>query len=216
MNTTTTIPFTQLLTWLLKDRHRLRRAIHNPTQGEALLLPLLAITVVTLGAFGAVITFILPFLTHNSPQPAMSLAYVIGFPAALGVCLPSLYFYSLQCGLQPSLRMIVIRCLASQAYTGLLLLGILPVYGAVALAIGIGQVSLAARGTCVAVGLALPFLAGLFGAYELYLGFRELSAALPAEVRARRRGMVVLLAVWSTALYASVVGVLVFRLLLVL
>jgi hypothetical protein len=116
------------------------------------------------------------------------IAYVFGLIAATGVCLPSLYFYGLLSGIRLSMLDVVTHAMKAKATTAVALLGILPLYIAIALGVMIFDwVPGALRDWCIWLGFLLPFLAGLWGTHSLYQGFSGLTDTLPPD-RCERRG----------------------------
>lgn len=216
-----------LVHWILTDRTRFREAVMDDAMQRAVLPRVLGIAVAALALYGAIMWGVvvatgarLPFLPAGAPaQPfplAIPIAYAVGLIGAVGICLPSFYFYALQCGFRPSLRNIVISTTAGQALTGIFLLGILPVYAAGILAAErLGDTPQALQ-TWAILGLLLPLPAGLVGVTELRDWFVALAATLPREIRGRRRGFIELLALWSAGLYAVVAPVVVYQLLVTL
>jgi len=214
----------ELLNWMLTDRSRFRAVLGDDDLQQAVLPRLIAIAVACLFAYGVVMWVVvastgtaLPFMTGTAwTRPgffAMPLGYSLGMIGAVGICLPSFYFFALQCGFQPRLRNIVIAISGGQALTSVFLIGILPVFAACILGADRLGGSAATLSQWATIGLFLPLVAGLAGAAEVHEWFMGLAATLPAEARARRAGMVEFLGVWSTALYVVVAPVLVYQLL---
>ena len=115
-------------------------------------------------------------------------AYCFGLIAATGVCLPSLYFYGLLSGIKLSMLDVVVHAMKSKATSAVALMGILPIYIAVALGVMIFDwMPDLFRDWMLWLGFVLPFVAGLWGTRSLYLGFGELTDTLPAD-RCERRG----------------------------
>ena len=213
-----------LLNWMLTDRDRYRETLADEDMQQPLLPRLLAIAMACLFAYGLVMWAVvvstgthLPFMTGSAAgRPwilSFPLAYPLGMIGAVGICLPSFYFFALQCGFQPTLRNIVIAISGGQALMSVFLIGILPVFAACILGaerIGGMPDTLSFWAT---IGLRLPLGAGLVGATEVHSWFTGLAATLPADARARREGVVGLLGIWSTALYVVVAPVLVYQLL---
>jgi hypothetical protein len=130
-------------------------------------------------------------------------AYAIGLVAATGICLPSLYFYGLLAGVRMTMLDVVIQSLKAKATTAIALVGILPIYAALGLAVVVFELPEPLRIATFWLGLVLPFLAGLFGTYSLYRGLAGFADTLSAERRSRRecflRRLVVSWAVCYTA-----------------
>jgi hypothetical protein len=113
------------------------------------------------------------------------IAYAFGLVAASSVCLPSLYFYSLLSGLQMTFTEVVLHTLRAKAVTAVALVGILPIYAALVLGAVVFPNARIVH-SALGVGLALPFLAGLWGTRSLYVGFGELCDRMPKEFQANR------------------------------
>jgi hypothetical protein len=213
----------QLLGWMLTDRERFREALAEEGIEQELLPRLLAIVLTAFALYGLVMEGVLivtgarldalvPPGATGRPIGVIPLAYALGLVGAIGICLPSFYFYALQCGFRPSLRRIVIATLAGQALTGMLLIGIIPVYAAGILAAERLDGGAAIMWSWSWVGLLLPLPAGLIGVADLRSWFARLAETLPAGIRAQRRGMVGFLALWSAGLYAVVAPTVVWKL----
>jgi hypothetical protein len=131
-------------------------------------------------------------------------AYAIGLIAATGVCLPSLYFYSLLAGVRMTMLDIVCQALKSKANTAVALVGVLPIYAALGLATVIFDMPDPVRHATFWLGLCLPFLAGLFGTYSLYLGLAGFADTLPPARRTRRECFLQRLVISWAACYTAV------------
>ncbi|HZN33658.1 MAG TPA: hypothetical protein VFB80_07555 [Pirellulaceae bacterium] len=140
---------------------------------------------------------------------ALIAAYALGLIAASGICLPSLYFYSLLAGVRMSMLDVVVQTLKSKATAAVALVGILPIYAALGLAIVIFPVPASLVEATFWLGLILPFLAGLFGTYSLYRGLAGYADTLPAERRARRATFLQRLVVSWAACYTAVTPVMI-------
>jgi hypothetical protein len=136
------------------------------------------------------------------------LTYTIGMVGALGLCLPSFYFYGLLAGVRASMLQVTAISLHALANTGMILMGLLPIYvGAILGVIVIGATDGPLYPFLVGVGLLLPFVSGLATLRVMYRGFVDLLRTLP-EARAEGRApMVRLLAVAWAALYTAVAPV---------
>jgi hypothetical protein len=214
----------ELLGWMLTNRERFRLELADDDAAELVLPRLLGITTASLFAYGLVMWIVvaatgteLPFMTGDAGgRPGLlsfSLAYVIGIVGAVGICLPSFYFFALQCGFRPTLRGIVVAVAGGQALTAVFLIGLLPVFAACILGAERLGGSAATLADWTRLGLLLPLAAGLVGAAELHAWFTGLAEELPPKARARREGIVSFLGIWSTALYVLVAPVLVYQLL---
>src|SRR5205823_6171141 len=114
------------------------------------------------------------------------LAYTIGLIAAMGVCLPSFYFYSLLAGIKISMLQVATLSMTGMAATSLMLLGILPIFVALLLGSIVFQLDPQTLQASLTLGLGLQFLAGLWGARSVHLGFLSLADTLPPEKRCAR------------------------------
>jgi hypothetical protein len=136
-------------------------------------------------------------------------AYAIGLVAASGICLPSLYFYSLLAGIRMTMLDVVLQTLKSKATAAVALVGILPIYSALALGILIFDVPQIVREVTFGLGLVLPFLAGLFGTYSLYRSLGSFADTLPLDRRGRRECFLQRLVVSWAACYTAVTPVMI-------
>jgi hypothetical protein len=143
---------------------------------------------------------------------ALLAAYALGLIAASGICLPSLYFYGLLVGVRMSMLDVVLHTLKAKATAAVALIGILPIYAAVALGVAILPAPAVVREASYWLGLSLPFLAGLWGTWSLYLGFVGLADTLPDGCRGRRTCFLRRLVVAWSACYTAVTPVLIFTL----
>lgn len=146
----------------------------------------------------------------NGEAAALVAAYGFGLIAASAVCLPSLYFYCLLAGVRMTMLEVVVHALKSKAVAAVALVGILPIYVAVAMGVvifGAGPYVLAAT---MWLGLILPFIAGLWGTVALYQGFAPLCDAMSAERAARRECFLRRLVLSWSAIYTAVVPVMIY------
>jgi hypothetical protein len=135
-------------------------------------------------------------------------AYVFGLIAASGVCLPSLYFYGLLSGIKPTLLDVLMQTLKSKAVSAVALVGILPIYAA--LALGVAIFELPQERVVLWLGLILPFLAGLYGVRSLYFGFSRLASKVPGDCRADRACFLRRLVLSWAAIYTAVTPVMIY------
>jgi hypothetical protein len=214
-----------LLNWMLADRARFREVLADPDDQERVLPRLLGIATSSLFLYGLVMWVVvaatgteLPFMTGAAGgRPgnlSFAFAYSLGIVGAVGICLPSFYFFALQCGFRPTLRNIVVAVAGGQALTSIFLIGILPIFAALILGVERLGGNSEALAVWTKLGLLLPLVAGLVGAAELHEWFTGLAVTLPDDARARREGVVSFLGLWSTALYVVVAPVLVYQLLM--
>lgn len=212
---------------LLKNPSRVDRLARDEGKQLLLLPSLLAIGLASFSLFalGLVLTLgaapaeALPELlaerwaTHRAASAlALWLAYALGFTLTTGVCLPSFYFYSLLAGVRLSWAQVTAQIMKGQASTAVMLMGIMPVYVAAAL----GAMVFAApppvlRGVLYA-GLALPFVAGLWGVRSIYVGFLGLSDTLPTRRRCQRECWLRRLTAACSACYTAVCPVMIYTL----
>ncbi len=190
-------PTAGLVELVLKDPGRLDALVRDESRAPELIPRLLAIALAGLTIYGVAATVVVN-LAGDLPRwmpsarwsdgtwASLAPAYVLGLVAANGVCLPSFYFYGLLAGVRLSMLQAAAHAIKSLAVASVVLVGILPIY--VALALGAIVFGAPADGILwtVGLGLALPFIAGLWGVHSLYTGFVALADTLPAERQARR------------------------------
>jgi hypothetical protein len=147
-------------------------------------------------------------------QPALALwlAYALGMVAAAGVCLPSFYFYGLLAGVRISFLQVVTHSLKGQAATAIMLMGILPIYVAVALGMLIFAAPAPRQELVLAIGLLLPFLAGLWGVASIYQGFMQLADTLRGSCGGGRRCFLRRLTLAWAACYTAVTPFMIYAL----
>lgn len=203
-------------------------ALTRETHAQAELIPrFLAIALVSFSVFAlalslvlshantsALPTFLAAHWTNSSAGSALGLwmAYTLGLIGATGVCLPSFYFYSLLAGVRISMLQVTANVLKAKACTALMLLGILPIYVAVVLGLFVFQAPLPWVRNAVSLGLALPFLAGVWGVWGLYRGFLGLADTLPPERRCARTCFLRRLTVSMAACYSAVTPLMIYSL----
>lgn len=148
----------------------------------------------------------------NGDALALVAAFDLGLIGAIGVCLPSFYFYGLLAGVSTSMLQVTTHAVKGMAAGAVAVVGVLPIYVAVILGVVVvGAPDWLVHATCLA-GLALPFVAGLWGTRALYLGFVSLADTLPPERRARRACFLKrLLFSWS-ACFTAVTPLMIFTL----
>lgn len=152
----------------------------------------------------------------NGSAAALIAAYAVGLVAATGICLPSLYFYGLLAGVRLTMLDVVIQSLKSKATAAVALVGILPVYAALGLAVVIFDLPVNLRVSTFWIGLVLPFLAGLFGTWSLYRGLAGFTDTLPPDRRCRRECFLRRLVLSWAACYTAVTPVMIHTLWVVL
>ena len=142
---------------------------------------------------------------------ALPLAYAVGIVLAACVCLPSFYFFSLLAGVKMSWLQLVSVLGKGMAANAVLLLGILPIYVALAMGLLIARApesaAMDAGGrAAAAVRLGLVGFACHLPGHHGLVGDAALRLAVPAALFLRG-----LTFSWA-AVYAAVVPVMIFRL----
>lgn len=215
-----------LLELLLKNERRLNLLLRDAARQRELIPRLLAVALGGFAVYGAAATIVLNAIADKShwPQfvpaarwndasaPNLLAAYAIGLIAANRVCLPSFYFYGLLAGVKTTLLGVTAHAMKGMAAGALALVGVLPIYVTLALAVVIFPAPSELSALCVALGLALPFVAGLWGARSLYLGFVALADTIACDQRGGRVCFLRrLLLAWSGC-YAFVTPVMIYAL----
>jgi len=142
--------------------------------------------------------------------PALTLAYAFGLVAASCVCLPSLYFYCLLAGVRMTMLEVVVHAVKSKAIAAVALVGILPIYVAMAMGVAIFDASEAAVTTTMVLGLMLPFIAGLWGTVAMYQAFSLLCDTMPPNRMERRACFLRRLVLSWSAIYTAVMPVMIY------
>jgi hypothetical protein len=210
-----------LVELLLKDNRRLDALMRDESLVPDLIPRLLAVALAGFAAFGVTATTVLNLAGTQPPWvpsvrwpggawASLTLAYVVGLVAATGVCLPSFYFYGLLAGVRLSMPQAAAHAVRCLAVTAVVLVGALPVYVAVALGAVVFSAPVALVHRAIALGLALPFVAGLWGVRSLYLGFTDLADTLPAHCRGRRACFLRRLTLAWSACYTGVTPLMIY------
>jgi hypothetical protein len=182
---------TELVELMLKDRRRLDLFIRDETHAPELIPRLLAVSLLGFTIFGIAATLI---INLGGAQPAwvprvqwsngtwasLTLAYVLGLVAAVGVCLPSFYFYGLLAGVKLTMLQAAAHAVKCLAITAVVLVGVLPIYVAGSLGMIVFSAPIEWTRSTIALGLALPFISGLAGVRSLFIGFAELTFSVPS------------------------------------
>lgn len=185
---------------LLKDRVQVDDLLRDDSRQADLIPRFLVIALASFSTYAWAMVFLLNAAPSGAipsvladgwtlgvrPAVGLWLAYALGLVAATGICLPSFYFYGLLAGIKISFLQVVTHCLKGQAATAIMLIGILPIYVAVALGMLIFAAPDEGLQLVLSVGLVLPFVAGLWGVYSIYQGFMGLADTLPGRCRDRR------------------------------
>ena len=161
----------------------------------------------------------LPFFLagHWAEQPlgsaiALWFAYTVGLVAAIGVCLPSFYFYSLLAGVRVTWMQVTTLIMKGKASTSVLLMGILPIYVAIVLGLNVFAAPDNWMQLALYLGLALPFLSGIWGVTQIYRGFQSLADTIPAAQRCERECFLRRLTLSCAACYSAVTPVMIYTL----
>lgn len=214
-----------LVELLLKDPDRVER-LNRDVGRLPILVPrflIIALASYTLFSIAMVLIFWLApaaalpgLLPTNGWSKATALGlllgYTLGLVAATGICLPSFYFYGLLAGVKISMLHVVAHTVKGKAAGAITLVGILPIYVAVALGLQVFHAPEATLTYWLYLGLALPFVAGWWGLRSIYRGFMGLADTLPPERRCRRECFLRRLTLSWTAVYAVVSPVMIYRL----
>ncbi|HEX3870343.1 MAG TPA: hypothetical protein VHV77_07905 [Pirellulales bacterium] len=204
---------TTVIELLLKDQRSLDRLLRDETAQRALIPRLLAIALGGFAIYGVTLTAILnlshstsgfwfaiapPAFWNHASVGNLTVAYCLGLIAANGICLPSFYFYTLLAGVRVTMVGIVVQALRGMAAGAVALVGILPIFVAMALNVVIYGRYLPLLNLYAILGLALPFIAGTWGAFCQYRGFMEMCDTIPERRRTRRTCMLRrLIIAWS-------------------
>ncbi|MFN0050581.1 MAG: hypothetical protein ACKV0T_00220 [Planctomycetales bacterium] len=137
-------------------------------------------------------------------------SYAFGLVAASGVCLPSLYFYSLLAGIRMTMVDVTIHTLKAKATSAVALVGILPIYVAISLGVSLLPRFGPIIEATLWLGMVLPFVAGLWGVRSLYLGFMRLAESNSSVLRLERRCFLSRLVLAWSACYTAVTPVMIF------
>jgi hypothetical protein len=214
-----------LVELLLKNPQRVERLNRDPTRLPILVPRFVAIALASYTLFAVammLIFWLVPARALPSIIPAngwskaaalgLLLGYTLGMLAANGICLPSFYFYGLLAGVKISALGVVAHALKGKAAGAIMLIGILPIYVAVALGLWVFDAPQETLTYWLYLGLLLPFLAGWWGLRSIYRGFMGLADTLPPERRCRRECFLRRLTVSWTAVYAAVAPIMIYRL----
>jgi hypothetical protein len=185
---------------LLKDRNHADDLLRDDSRQADLIPRFLVISLASFSLYAWVMAFLLQVAPLDAipsvlaqgwtkglrPAFGLWLAYAVGLVGATGICLPSFFFYGLLAGVRITFLQVVTHCLKGMASTAIMLVGILPIYVAIALGMLIFAVSIPYQRLVLSGGLMLPFIAGLWGVYCIYHGFMRLADTLPGIYRERR------------------------------
>lgn len=190
-----------LVEMLLKDRARLDRCMRQEDRQRELIPRFMAVALIGFTIYGVIATALLNAFQAQNGQwlphiPAanwndlsalnLTLSFSLGLIAANGICLPSFYFYGLLAGIQTTMLSISAHALKGMAAGAVALVGILPIYVAISLTALVFPNFVGLPMFWSAMGLLLPFIAGLWGAFDLYQGFVGLADTMPESHRCHR------------------------------
>jgi hypothetical protein len=212
-----------LVELMLKDSRRLHDLLRDESRPFDLIPRFLSIALIGFTVYGIAATVVLNVAgIWPSWVPAarwtdrtivnLVLAYDLGLIASVGVCLPSFYFYGLLAGLKISMLQVATHAIKCAATTAVALVGILPIYVAVALGIMVFDAPATLKEWMVDLGLALPFIAGLWGILMLYVGFVRLAETMPPSRRQARATFLSQLTLAWSACYSVVTPVMIYSL----
>jgi hypothetical protein len=209
-----------LVDLILKDRRRLDGLIRDEGRAPELIPRLLMLALLGFTIFGITATLIVNLVSAvpnwvpatrwaDGTWPSLTVAYVVGLVAAAGVCLPSFYFYGLLAGVKLSMLQATAHTLKCLAVTAVVLVGALPIYVAVSMGMAVFSAPADWMQWTIGVGLALPFLAGVWGVRSLFVGFIDLADTLPARRQARRASFLRRLTLAWSICYTAVTPVMI-------
>jgi hypothetical protein len=142
----------------------------------------------------------------------LTAAFTLGLIGAIGVCLPSFYFYGLLAGIRTTMLQVTTNALKGMASSAVALIGVLPVYFAAVLGLLVFDTPQWLVAAVCFAGLTLPFVAGFYGTHSLYVGFVGLADTLASDRRCRRECFLRrLLFAWS-ACFTAVTPLMIFTL----
>ena len=210
---------------LLKAPAQLDAQTRDPARQPELIPRLLILALISVGLFAAILVLLLRAAEREavpgilagwsdalSPALALGFAYPVGMVAATGICLPTFYFFGLLAGVRITVLQVTTHVLKGKAATAVFLLGLTPIYLAVTLGLLIFHAPPELLTAALTVGLALPFLAGLWGVQSIYVGFLGLADTLPPECRHQRTCFLRRLTVAWAAVYTAVTPVMIWSL----
>ena len=212
-----------LVELVLKQPERVDALVRQPDQQGALITRFLAIALLGFTVFGVPLSVALN-IAERWPEwvPAAKwgdwsavnvvLAYNLGVIGAVGICLPSFYFYGLLAGVKISMLQVTAHAMKGLGRTSITLVGILPIYVAIVLGLVVLRAPAPWLDAALYLGLALPFIAGLWGVRSLYVGFVGLADTLPPERRCQRECFLRRLVLAWSACYTVVTPVVIYSL----
>jgi hypothetical protein len=218
----------ELVELLLKDPGRLRQLNRDPRRQGELVPRFLLIAVAGYLVYSCMMVLLInvapapdpgvvplplpPARWNDGSALGLPLAYTLSVVLASCVCLPSFYFYSLLAGVRVTWLQIVGLITRATAYNGVILLGLVPIYVALMMGLIIFAAPPDVARWSVVVGLALPFVAGLWGLRAIHRGIADLAAEMPPAWRCRRECLLRRLTLAWAAVYTAVLPVMIYRL----
>ncbi len=211
---------------LLKAPQRVDQLVRDEQRQPLLIGRLLALALAAFALYAVTLVALLQAVPRTDlPWPlqdrwdgtawsavGLGLAYPIGLVAATGICLPSFYFLALLAGVRVSWLQMTNQILKGKASTAILLIGVLPIYVALMLGLLIFEGSPEwVRGT-IELGLALPFLCGVWGAWSILQSVRTLGETMRPERRCARECFLRRLTLSWAAVYLVVSPVMIYTL----
>jgi hypothetical protein len=212
---------------LLKNPGQVDRLVRDENRQLLLVPSLLAIGLASFSVFALTLVLTISvapaealpaflaerWATHRTGAAlALALAYALGFTLTTGVCLPSFYFYGLLAGVRVSWAQVTALIIKGQACTAMMLMGILPAYVAAAVGAVVFNAPPASLRLVLCAGLGLPFLAGLWGVWSIYVGFLGLADTLPTRRRCQRECWLRRLTAACSVCYTAVCPVMIYTL----
>jgi hypothetical protein len=212
---------TELVELMLKDRRRLDVFIRDEASTTELIPRLLAVALLGFAIFGVAATLIINLggaqpswvprvRWSDGTWPSLTLAYVFGLVAAVGVCLPSFYFYGLLAGVKLTMLQAAAHAVKCLAITAVVLVGVLPIYVAGSLGMIVFSAPIEWTRSAITVGLALPFVSGLAGVRSLFIGFGDLTFSLPSSQKVSRASFLRRLTLAWAICYSTVTPVMIY------
>jgi hypothetical protein len=211
---------------LLKDPARVDRMTRDEARLVELIPRFLALALGSFTIYSLAMSAVLHFVPAEALPPVIRdhwsggvaptfslwAAYTIGMIAASGICLPSFYFFGLLAGVRLSFVQNVAHIVKGIGATSIMLVGLLPVYVAVALGLEVFGASDSWLGYSSYLGLAMPFIAGLWGVRSIHRGFVSLVDTIPEDQRYGRGRFLRRLTLAWAACYTAVTPVMIWTL----
>lgn len=212
---------------LLKNNRQVDSMVREEDRQASLIPRFLGIAVTSFSVFSLALAMLLSLVPAEdlpeflkqawirSPGRAgvsLWLAFTFGLVAATGVCLPSFYFYGLLSGVRITVLQVTAHIMEGMAATSLMLMGLLPIYVAYVLGMIVFHAPADSIRPMIYFGLALPFIAGLYGVRTTLRGFMQLADTLPPERRCRRGCFLRRLTLACSACYTAVTPVMIYKL----